>query len=275
MNGEAVRLWYFQVQETKSLWAMPAGSEIWICGLLALLSAGNWAAWSRWRQQRTAESAALGLVMLCAVPPAVLMMKFHPYASWLAVFSIALRIGSWRGTAWLSAPFARLAGVAVLNQWSTSALAMTIMMVMGVEPSVGPDQAVACDGTPQVRALAILPGGLVVAPANLGPYIAALTPHSVLAGPYHRIDGAILETIRIFESDPDEAEQRLRTVNPRFVVYCPGLKTTGDKSASPTSLRARIDRGEVPDFLVRIPVHDTPLQVFAIKEAAPRPEKAR
>ena len=271
MSSEAGRLWLVHIQESKSLWAMPSGSAVWVWGLVALLAAGNWAALSRWRQRRTVESGALALVMLCAVAPAMLMMKFHPYASWLAVLCLALRIAAMRGTSRLSAPFARLGAMAALNQWSLAAVAMIALTAGGLDLNGEEDRAEACYRSQNVQSLASLPPGLVVAPISLGPYIAALTPHHVLSGPYHRIDGAILETIRIFEADPDEAEQRLRAIDVRYLVHCPAIPAFGDKRTSTTSLQARIERGEVPAFLERLPMPGTPLLVFAVKHAKTAP----
>jgi hypothetical protein len=266
MNSEAVRLWLMHVQEGKSVWAMPSGSAVWVWGLVALLTAGNWAAWSRWRHRRTMESGVLAIVMLSAVVPALLMMKFHSYASWLAVLCLGLRIATMRGTPWLSAPFGRLAAIAALNQWSLASVVMIGLMAGGFEFNGENDRSDACYRSQHVRSMARLPEGLVVAPISMGPYIAALTPHRVLSGPYHRIDAAILETIRIFEADSGEAEQMLRAMNARYVVHCPAIPVFGDNQNSTSSLRVLIERGEIPTFLDPIPLQGTPLLVFAVKK---------
>ena len=50
----------------------------------------------------------------------------------------------------------------------------------------------ACFANASYQALARLPQGLVIADVNLGPYVLALTPHSVVGAPYHRISTGII-----------------------------------------------------------------------------------
>ena len=45
-----------------------------------------------------------------------------------------------------------------------------------------------CFRSANVRRLAALPPGLVAADIDLGPYIVALSPHRVVAAPYHRLE---------------------------------------------------------------------------------------
>ena len=50
----------------------------------------------------------------------------------------------------------------------------------------------ACTRNDAYGALTNLPRGVVAAEINYGPYALALTPHTVLAAPYHRIHGGIV-----------------------------------------------------------------------------------
>ncbi len=45
----------------------------------------------------------------------------------------------------------------------------------------------ACFASASYAALAKLPQGLVIGDVSLGPYLLALTPHSVVGAPYHRL----------------------------------------------------------------------------------------
>ena len=62
-----------------------------------------------------------------------------------------------------------------------------------------------CFQSSNVRRLAALPPGLVAADIDLGPYIVALSPHRVVAAPYHRLEKGILANHAIFTGAPGEA----------------------------------------------------------------------
>ena len=63
----------------------------------------------------------------------------------------------------------------------------------------------ACLKTENYAPLARLPAGLIAADIDFGPFLLALTPHSILAAPYHRLSGGILSAHAIFVSPPDLA----------------------------------------------------------------------
>lgn len=270
LSADATRLWFVHVAEGKSLWRMKPEAAGWAWTMVLLMAAGVGAAVQRWRRMRDADSAALLAVMGCAVPAAAYMMKFHPYASFIAVFCIALEVSTWRGNAQIGARSAQIAGFSLLNPWSLAMLATLVVTWTGVaetkrDARPAPTNTEACYDTTAVRALAQLPAGSIVAPVNLGPYITALTPHSVLSGPYHRLDSQIVETFAIFASAAPEAERRLDTLLPRYVVHCPGAMRYGDAAAPADSLQTILERGEIPVFLERIPLAGTPLMVFRLR----------
>ena len=102
-----------------------------------------------------------------------------------------------------------------------------------------------CFRSANVRNLATLPPGLVAADIDLGPYIVALTPHRVVAAPYHRLDKGILANEAILRGTPEQAMPHLRDLGVSYVVLC------ADRAANGTdnSVRTRLLRGEAPEFL--------------------------
>lgn len=70
-------------------------------------------------------------------------------------------------------------------------------------------------------ALASLPEGRVLAPLFFGPTVLTLSHHSVLAGPYHRAETPILDTLRAGSGTPEEAREVIARQDIDYVVVCP------------------------------------------------------
>ena len=92
--------------------------------------------------------------------------------------------------------------------------------------------------------------GLVAADIDLGPYIVALSPHRVVAAPYHRLEKGILANHAILRGTPDEALPRLRALGVNYVALCAD-RPTGERPGhgKDKSLRARLLGNERPQFL--------------------------
>jgi hypothetical protein len=101
-----------------------------------------------------------------------------------------------------------------------------------------------------LHALAALPPGLVAADLDLGPYIVALTPHRVVAAPYHRLNRGILANRAIFASRRADAEATMRALGVDYIALCNGPSDPARRAAG--SLReALLDNAPV-DFLTEI-----------------------
>jgi hypothetical protein len=130
----------------------------------------------------------------------------------------------------------------------------------------------ACFRSAGIRQLAALPPGLVAADLELGPYIVALSPHRVVAAPYHRLETAILANRAILRGQPEEAQRRLRALGVDYVVLC---AVSGASGAAPLSsraatsqdagLRARLLGDASVDFLREVPLRaDSPIRVWQV-----------
>jgi hypothetical protein len=113
--------------------------------------------------------------------------------------------------------------------------------------------------------LAHLAPGLVAADIDYGPFVLALTPHAVLAAPYHRMSYGILTSHRIFASPPEEARDLLRAAQAGYVMIC-GSRGPKNLSATDTerSFWAQLRDGRIPAWLEPIPVAG-PLRVYRLK----------
>jgi hypothetical protein len=95
---------------------------------------------------------------------------------------------------------------------------------------------------------------LILSYIDLGSMLLFNTPHSVLAGPYHRDNAGLHATIELFRSHDDAWIQR--TMKERgidWVVTCPGLEErTAFKTDGNDGLAERLASGRLPDYLEEV-----------------------
>src|SRR5262249_47181112 len=129
------------------------------------------------------------------------------------------------------------------------------------ETLFGPALDQPCFLSANVRMLATLPPGLVAADLDLGPYIVALSPHRVVAAPYHRLYRSILANYAIVNGTPDEAMQRLRGLDVNYVALCAKRPMRSNDS----SLRSRLLGGEPTQLLRELDLpQGTPIRVWKV-----------
>ena len=94
--------------------------------------------------------------------------------------------------------------------------------------------------------------GLVAGDIDLGPYIVALSPHRVVAAPYHRLEQGILANHAIIDGTPEQALRTHRGAGRRLrgAVRGPaGRQGLQRAKAQAPSLRARLLDGDRFGFL--------------------------
>ena len=148
---------------------------------------------------------------------------------------------------------ASVAVTTLLNPAVVSAGAIAIADTAGAPP-VQTQANAACFQSASYRDLAGFPKGLVAADVDYGSFVLALTPHSVLAAPYHRLSAAIVDNHRIFASTPQRARELLKAAGASYVLVC------GDGAPAGLSVDERrnslwniIDDNAAPDWLEAMP----------------------
>jgi hypothetical protein len=112
----------------------------------------------------------------------------------------------------------------------------------------------ACLASAAFVPLAELPPGVVLAPIDAGSHLLVLTPHSVLAAPYHRDNLGNRAALDAFLSEPQAARQILRANHVTYIMTCPGLNETAALAArAPRGLAAALLHGGIPDWLKALP----------------------
>ena len=112
--------------------------------------------------------------------------------------------------------------------------------------------------------LAKLAPGLVFAQIDTGSYLLAHTPHSVLAGAYHRNVTGDRLVIDALLAAPDAAYARVISSNARYLVYCRGTTPSPFAKASPHGLDAALALQNAPSWLRRIDLPGTAFDVYDI-----------
>jgi len=120
-----------------------------------------------------------------------------------------------------------------------------------------------CFKTANYAQLARLPQGIVAAEVDLGSFVLALTPHAVLAAPYHRLSEGIIAAHRIFALPPESARGVVARLGVTYVVTCGARVPPGMSDAErAASLWGRLQAGTVPDWLALVPAQ--PGEVFTV-----------
>ena len=119
--------------------------------------------------------------------------------------------------------------------------------------------------TPPFFQLAQLPPGLIADSTDLGPYIAALTPHSVVGAPYHRIPKGILAMRTIFSADPDTVHATIRALGVRYIATCTS-SSQADAKAPPKEFRDRLLTSETVPWLVELKPGVEGMRIWRVRE---------
>jgi hypothetical protein len=93
---------------------------------------------------------------------------------------------------------------------------------------------------------------LALTDLDLGSYVVALSPHRIVAAPYHRLGESILKNEGILRSSPASALPELRTLGVNYVVLCNDRPDAAIATAS--SLRGYLLSGRPVDHALKIEI---------------------
>jgi hypothetical protein len=211
------------------------------------------------REPRHRDFAALVACAACVLGCAIgfMALRGYPYALWFGVPLVAVAAVDLFHRFRLTGLIPRFLAAMVVTPTAISVAAMSIAAAASGSglPEERNSGRAACVSKDSYAALAALPKGLVVAnELEWGSYILVWTPHRVLAAPYHRLTDGIVLTHRIFALPPDAARAVVGRVGADYLVTCTSLGAAGLSDAErPASLWSRLDAGDVPGWLERLP----------------------
>jgi hypothetical protein len=192
------------------------------------------------------------LVFVAAAAMTVVAIRAYSYAMWLGMPLVAVLALRLFAALRLKRLVPRLAASLALTPMVLSAGAITIAAAMGHNDSddFSRPGVRACFATANYTPLRELAPGVIAADVSLGPFLLALTPHSVLAAPYHRLSSGIVNAHRILAEPPEQARDIARDANATYVLVCGPRPPDGlVEPARSRSLWARLQAGTVPDWL--------------------------
>jgi hypothetical protein len=258
MTDAAVKaIWLDLVDEMEPLIGFVRGFPLlgaWLCsfplvGLFALF----WLARDR-DTRRDFGFLVAAAALVVSVAATFGAEKVYSYAMWFAMPPVAALASRLVASPGWRAGLARFAAALVLTPTAVTAAALTMVQTVA-EPSPGkPGMAErgACTRNDAYAPLARLPAGLVATDINYGPYVLALTPHDVVAAPYHRVVGGMLAAQAILAGPLDAARRAVAADRVTYVAICGRRTSTGVVPAAGT-LWAELDAGRVPSWLESIP----------------------
>jgi hypothetical protein len=213
-------------------------------------------------------TAAASFLLVCAGTAAAI--KFYSYALWLGAPLVAVATYDVFERLKLKSLVPQFVVALLVTPTAVTFGAMTIASAAGTAEglNINPPERQACVRMDNYAPLARLPVGLMVAnELEWGPYLLAYTPHSVLAGPYHRISASILIADQAFALPPPQAREVLAAAGVDYVVTCgvqgPFSLAHGQTA---TSLWGRLQEHDVPDWLTPMPGLDGhPFAVYRVQ----------
>jgi hypothetical protein len=194
-------------------------------------------------------------------------VKAYSYATWLgmplvAAFALQLFVALR-----LHSLVPRFALSLLLTPAALSVGAIGIAEAAGFNDRspIGPERD-ACFDNASYAALARLPAGVVAADLDYGPFLLALTPHQILAAPYHRLSGGIRIAHQIFAAPPEEARRLAAGAGVTYVATC-GRRSPSDlaKTTLDASLWGRLQAHDIPRWLEPVGGDNAPFVLYRVR----------
>ena len=195
-------------------------------------------------------------------------IRGYSYAIWFGMPIVAATALRLFAALRLKTMVARVAATLALSPLALSSGAITIAHAAGFDDKDVFDRPAskACLLSESYVPLAQLPPGIVATDISYGPFLLALTPHSVLAGPYHHLSKGIIAAHRSLSESPEQAHKVLIAQHVTYVMICGPRPPDGlAESERSASLWGRLRAGSLPDWLERVENTGAAFAVYRVK----------
>lgn len=268
-------LWYKQVSEGLPVWeqvpawaAMTVGFPIFgLAGTaLALRKAEGGDKW-RWGMMFGVALAGFALSLLVVRAGATANALAIPGGAWL-LHEMLVRARRIERVLPRTAATAGALAVATPGLIAGVVIGFPAAKVQGAQPVAGRTRAI-CHHGHEVAALAQLPPGTIYAPVDISPEILATSRHRAIGAGYHR-NGAVIRTVlATFLADPARARGEVVRSGATYVAGCPGVNETEMyRTLAPDGLWAQLERGAPVNWLVPIPIANSPVLAWRVIDPA-------
>lgn len=253
-------IWMDHVAENQSILADVAKGNIKeALGLAATFVLGIALQTANWRRSRDLQDLYLLAVVAALALLAFWQFKYVAYGSWIVIVPAALALARMNGSDQVPPRTMRLAGLTLINQ-STILMVSGFLAVLFAADRSAADQhdkdVQKCLNPSSLEVLNSVPSGLIAAHLDIGPFVAAVTHHRVLAAPYHRMPDALLAADAIFKArTPEEAKRLLSANKIDYVLTCGALDEPLAKQKEwRGALRADLVTGKPVSYLTPVPL---------------------
>ncbi len=205
-------------------------------------------------------------VFLLATATTVGVIRAYSFAIWLGMPLVAVAAVQLRQSLGLRNAVARTLVVLFMTPLAVSSLAIAAVAAAGLEDtkSFARPERRHCFDSASYRTLAALPPGLVLADVSYGPFILALTPHTVVSAPYHRLSEGIVVAHRAFALAAQQARAEIEERGVAYIVLCGPQAPDGlDGAAEAASLWRALQDGARFDWLE--PVGGDAFKIFRVR----------
>jgi len=264
------QFWLNQVSEAQSFWRVLSddwvkAAGIYVTPILALVVLGL-----RLRRRSNAAGWILMAFLTAVFAVSLWQVRGATFSLPLAAIALAAWVGDWRHRTALTSDRTSMLRMALvwlvsLNvTWSAAAHAASAALR---ETASGATPTGTCERPADFALLAAQPPATVLAISNLGSPILAHTPHSVLAGPYHRNVIGNLLALDAFMGTAEQARPTIESNRIGLVAICRGNAETALLTGpAPGGLLAALTRGEPPDWLEKLPqATGEPLEIYRVR----------
>ncbi len=262
ISPELERLWFNNISEAKPIYTRNWPSILSASVLLVGLFGSFWALWKHRLEERGAAWATIALLSLGSGLMVLWQSRAAPTA---LIFSVpgATALG------WAILPRLRAHPSVLVRTFGTVA-GFLLISGLGIQLIAGklPNSDVSspgmkrvnhanasCPTMPSMLPIALLPKATILTFVDLGPRLITITHHDAIAGPYHRNGDAILDVQKAFRGSADDARGVARKHGATLLLICPNMsESTIYKAQSPKGFYMQIVGGNVPDWLVPVPL---------------------
>ena len=263
ISPELQKLWFQYITEVKPMWRHGYARYVPVFALVVIGTVGNLAAlWANRREERVMSWATLTALSVASTGLLLWQTRAGPAAQLLAVPGAAWL--GYHGMRWTIAHRSML--VRILGTFAVfllvSGLSVSLTMdVIPTKPETKSRKAVnkanrRCPTLPAMAPIAKLPPAVILTFVDLGPRLITVTPHSAIAGPYHRNGSAILDVQHSFRAaSPDVAHDVMHRHGATLLLLCPGMsESTLYATQNPDGFYAQLMAGKVPGWLKPVPL---------------------
>jgi hypothetical protein len=251
------RLWLSHVREARPIYRHDLQTMIAVCTLPVFGLIGYAA--MLWRHRREADRL---VAWAAAAAPALLGAGLLLWQSRAGPAAQLLAVPGATALAWILIPLvwnSRYMAVRVLGTVLAFLLASGILVQQAAglipqkqNPAMKPVNRAngLCPTLWALKPVALQPRGQVLTFVDLGPRLITVTPHSAVAGPYHRNGRDIVDVMLAFRGSAENAHAIVARRHVDYVLICPGMsESTIYASEAPGGFYTQLARGRVPDWL--------------------------